>query len=220
MGYGEEKRVPRGAVIITFWPSLDEIEDDSLENGYSAGLTGFYKSLEELLRENQVAWSQAPTAVRGGMPRLTTYTDNHRERGSPVARFAPPELSDFLFWLGTSGTGAAVYSLLRLWVQDRNGRKLRVKVGGIEVEATQLKPEQFEEIFDFLRRREKEGKRIEATEVARFLKSHGLKAVDASQAAEDERHHDRLRSAVLARRHAAEQKRLKRLKKRKPNVST
>jgi hypothetical protein len=38
----------------------------------------------------------------------------------------------------TSGVLTAAYRLLETWVKARNGRKLKIKVGDIEVEATQM----------------------------------------------------------------------------------
>jgi len=42
------------------------------------------------------------------------------------------------------------YHLLKTWVDAKNGRKLKIKVGDIEVEATQMKEEDVLRIFELL----------------------------------------------------------------------
>jgi hypothetical protein len=43
----------------------------------------------------------------------------------------------------TAAVYKALYQLLKLWVNARNGRKLKIKAGDIEVEATQMKEATF-----------------------------------------------------------------------------
>jgi hypothetical protein len=43
--------------------------------------------------------------------------------------------------------------LLKAWIENRNGRKLRIKVGDIEIEATQMKEEDVLRIFALLEER-------------------------------------------------------------------
>lgn len=54
--------------------------------------------------------------------------------------------------VGVTGTGiaAGLYRLLKLWVDTQNGRKLKIKVGDIEVEATQMKEADVLRIFELL----------------------------------------------------------------------
>jgi hypothetical protein len=46
--------------------------------------------------------------------------------------------------------GSTSYKLLKTWVDARNGRKLKIKVGDIEVEAAQMKEEDVLRIFELL----------------------------------------------------------------------
>jgi hypothetical protein len=50
----------------------------------------------------------------------------------------------------SSGAVVAAYRLLKIWVKARNGRKLKIKVGDVEVEATQMKEEDVLRIFELL----------------------------------------------------------------------
>jgi hypothetical protein len=43
-----------------------------------------------------------------------------------------------------------IYQLMKLWVDERNGRKLKIKVGDIEVEATQMKEEDVIRLLELL----------------------------------------------------------------------
>src|SRR3954447_26474635 len=52
--------------------------------------------------------------------------------------------------LVSSGAAVGAYQILKTWVDARNGRKLKIKVGDIEVEATQMKEEDVLRIFELL----------------------------------------------------------------------
>src|SRR4051794_14551764 len=52
----------------------------------------------------------------------------------------------------TSGVLTAAYRLLETWVKARNGRKLKIKVGDVEVEATQMKEKDVLRIFELLQK--------------------------------------------------------------------
>jgi hypothetical protein len=79
-----------------------------------------------------------------------------KPRSSNAARYSPPPpelpavVHDVLVAIGSSGITVAVYSLLKTWVDARNGRKLKIKVGDIEVEATQMKEKDVLRIFELL----------------------------------------------------------------------
>jgi hypothetical protein len=52
--------------------------------------------------------------------------------------------------VASSGALVGAYNLLKTWVEARNGRKLKIKVGDIEVEATQMKERDVMRIFELL----------------------------------------------------------------------
>jgi hypothetical protein len=58
---------------------------------------------------------------------------------------------EFLTLIGSTGVAAVIYKLLRLWVDSRNGRKLKVKIGDLEVEATQLDVDNFLSVLKEIR---------------------------------------------------------------------
>ena len=119
--------------VISFWPSEQEIQDSACENGYLAGLTEFYNSLDEL---------RNALVVQYVGHQVYTYVSRH-EGTRRIGAF-PPEVAEFLFTLfEVLAEGAILYKLIRLWVEFKNGRKIRVKVDNIEVEATQLSEKQF-----------------------------------------------------------------------------
>lgn len=65
--------------------------------------------------------------------------------------------------------GAALGFVLRGWIDSRNGRKLKIRVGEIEVDATQMKETDVVRIFDLLQEKA-EGRRIR-----NMLMEHGSK---------------------------------------------
>ena len=57
---------------------------------------------------------------------------------------------DAVVAIASSGLTASVLTLMKTWVEARNGRKLRIKVGDIEVEVTQMAEKDVLRIFDLL----------------------------------------------------------------------
>lgn len=51
-----------------------------------------------------------------------------------------------------SGVVTGCYQLLKAWIDARNGRRLKIRVGDIEVEATQMKEEDVLRIFELLQK--------------------------------------------------------------------
>jgi hypothetical protein len=62
-----------------------------------------------------------------------------------------PLIDEIGLWIASGGAVAAAYRLLRAWVETRNGRRIKISVDGIELEATQLNEEQFLRLFDRIR---------------------------------------------------------------------
>src|SRR4051794_25459906 len=52
--------------------------------------------------------------------------------------------------LVSSGLALGMYRVAKTWVNARNGRKLKIRIGDIEVEATQMKEEDVFRIFELL----------------------------------------------------------------------
>src|SRR4051812_42884318 len=67
----------------------------------------------------------------------------------PAWLFAPV-LRDAFAAVISTGIAAGAYNILKTWVDARNGRKLKIKVGDIEVEATQMKEADVLRIFELL----------------------------------------------------------------------
>lgn len=138
------------SLVISFWPSVQEIEESSLSDGYMAGLAEFYDSVNQLYEDAVKKWKEASEEDRQHCPRLTEYTGFALDCGRKISRNAPPEIIQFLLSLGTSGLAVGLYSLLRLWIEAKNGRKLRIKFGDFEVEGTQMTPEQFQKFVELI----------------------------------------------------------------------
>jgi hypothetical protein len=51
---------------------------------------------------------------------------------------ALPDLKDALIAADSSGLTVGMYRLMKMWIDARNGRRLRISVGDVEVEATQM----------------------------------------------------------------------------------
>jgi len=62
-----------------------------------------------------------------------------------------PGFLDLAALIGSSGLAVGIYNLLRLWVESRNGRRIRIKIGEFEVEATQLDQESFVKLVETIR---------------------------------------------------------------------
>jgi hypothetical protein len=131
------KEVPDDAVVLEFWPAPAELQMSKKIEAYLGNLTDFYGSVDNLkadLKTNDVEYER--------------WTDDTMEEGLPTARAFPPEIIALLLLLGPGGLGLVLYKLLRLWVDLINGRKIKVVVDNIEIDATQLTEKQFHRLFE------------------------------------------------------------------------
>jgi hypothetical protein len=55
----------------------------------------------------------------------------------------PQFIKDILLVAASSGTTAFLFQLIRSWIDSKNGRRLRVRLGDLELEATQMKSDEF-----------------------------------------------------------------------------
>jgi hypothetical protein len=62
----------------------------------------------------------------------------------------PGIVHDVVLAVASSGITTTVYQLLKTWVEARNGRRLKLKMGDIEVEASQIPEKDVLRIFDLL----------------------------------------------------------------------
>lgn len=151
---------------VAFWPSFDE----------RRGSMRFYRSLDEVknnLRDNHIDFQ--------------VWRDISTEEGQQVSRGMPPPIAELILYLGTSGIAVALYELLRLWIEAKNGRKIRVKMGDFEVEATQMSEKQFRRLFEILNERQKANEREKHEESLRQkLAVEGLGLIDAKQSEQEE----------------------------------
>jgi len=60
-----------------------------------------------------------------------------------VEYFELPGFIDLATLISSTGLGVGIYKLLRLWLDSRNGRRIRIKIGDVELEATQLTKDDF-----------------------------------------------------------------------------
>ncbi len=132
-------------IVLRLYPSIQEIKESSLTNSYMGGLDEFYKSIHTLLQSFEDEFYKIDNAQdREKFPSVKGPL------GSRIHRNAPLTIAEIVMYLGTSGITVAVYELLRLWVESRNGRKIRIKMGDFEVEATQMSVKEFQRLFEIL----------------------------------------------------------------------
>ncbi len=133
-------------VLVELWPSLAEIQESEESNEYKGRLTEFYDSIDSLMQSLRL--SNLPARA---------FTDNHLKRGEPASRMHPPEIVEIVACIGSGGAALALafYKILKLWVDFKNGRRIKVVDGGMEIEATQLTPEQFMELIELLTEKRK-----------------------------------------------------------------
>lgn len=122
----------KAELSIELWPSPSEIRLKDEYGPYYAGLEGFYNSLPALVEnldrlEVRIEW-------------VRTY---NIEGGRRVRRAFPPETVELLAWLASSGVAAGLWKTLDLWTRYKNGRRIKVKFSGIEIETTQLGEKEF-----------------------------------------------------------------------------
>lgn len=115
-----------------FWPSDSEILESKKKNVYLGNFTEFYESVDrikdQLMREK--------------------YLWFHEFREQPSANFESPPIIEVLISLSAGGGAVGLYKLLQEWVKYINGRKIRVRYGGIEFETTHMSKKEFLRFFD------------------------------------------------------------------------
>jgi hypothetical protein len=84
-------------------------------------------------------------------------------RSGPVQKFNYPEkppaipselvkyIADFLIATASVPTGTLIYDAIRSWLQPKNERRIRVKIGDVEVESDQLSVDEFKQLLAFVR---------------------------------------------------------------------
>ncbi len=137
----------KGNYLIKFHPSIQEISESTSGNEYLGGLTEFYISLKDLDESFKKLFFELSQKERKNTPRLEEYTGISIEKGRKVVRAMPPEIAEYIINFGIGGASILFYKLLSLWVKKKNGRKIRVKIKDLEVEATQMTPEEFDNFF-------------------------------------------------------------------------
>jgi hypothetical protein len=113
-------------VQFTFWPSVQEIRESKSTDLYVGGLKEHLDSLTEL--EGKLANAHLYAKRAGDAFRAGLY---------------PETLLSFGLFIGSTGIAAGLYNLLKTWVDSKNGRKIRIKIGALEVETTQMSEEKF-----------------------------------------------------------------------------
>lgn len=172
-------------IVVELWPSLAEIQASAENDAYKGRLSAFLHSVDTLLQ----------TLRSSDLP-IDAFTDNRVDKGEPAARAFPPEVVELAAWLGSSGVALALYKALRLWVDSKNGRRIKIVDGGFEVEATQLSQKQFIELIETLRRSREEMRDKDALKSALVTQGLDPVSVDSVKRQEERR---ALKNAVRSR---------------------
>jgi hypothetical protein len=134
----------RREVFLEFWPAPEEANDARTYGG------AFHSTIKELITSHENLWHRCNDAEdRKLSPSIRLYTGEGMENGRQIRRMIPPEMAELLLTLGGGGgLATALYKLLKLWVEDRKGRRIKLKVGNHELEATNLNPKQFAKLMN------------------------------------------------------------------------
>lgn len=130
------------------------MEEPYEEISYLKGLTYFFESVNKLVGDVEADfYKESVPAERAKFPVVRSYTTASLEQGESVARISPPEIAEITMQIvGAGGIAAAAYSLIRRWVEAKNGRRIRVQLGDFEIEASQLSHEEFETVCNIIMR--------------------------------------------------------------------
>jgi hypothetical protein len=84
---------------------------------------------------------------------LNRYLGEPNPPQDPICGEVPSIVNAVAVAIASSGLTATVLGLLRAWIDARNGRKLKIKVGDIEVEATQMAEKDILHLFDLIQQK-------------------------------------------------------------------
>ncbi len=132
--------------IVWFWfvPAPDEaLSDILLEGPFPQSV---YTILDRYRDELNTSFDVEP------WPALIEREERRRKRKGHyfLAAELPAVVHDIIVAIASSGVTATVLALLKAWVDARNGRQVRIKVGDIEVEATQMPEKDVLRLFDLI----------------------------------------------------------------------
>jgi hypothetical protein len=155
----QHKNEHGGVVRFLFVPANDESAENVFNCNRGEWSSAFDRNQRCVDRRGFVLevapWPALDERVERELREL--YEEQRRETSDPpgtmrcnVVPAVPSVINDALVAIASSGLTAGVLALIKTWVDARNGRKLKIKVGDIEVEATQMKEEDVLRIFELL----------------------------------------------------------------------
>ena len=130
--------IAKDRIIVELWPSPSELPAASKKKSLFAE---FHASVDSLLHD-----------INFLDLKVEPFTNANLHKGEPVARAGPPLVVELAAWLGPGGIALALYKVLKLWIESKNGRRFKVVDGDLEVEATQLTQDQFVALFELIRK--------------------------------------------------------------------
>jgi len=139
--------------VFLFIPSPEDIRQYEGDDTYFCGLAEVRKEVDSIVDSLQKEFYDIESVSdRRAIPRLSVM--EREEAGNT------PELIVQVGALFASGAVTTLlYRLISEWIKNRNGRKFRVKLpDGLEIEATQLRQNEFEPLVELMHERYCSGK--------------------------------------------------------------
>lgn len=91
-----------------------------------------------------------------------------------VTYFEWPGFLDLATLVSCTGGGVGIYKMLRLWLESRKGRRIRLKIDDVELEATQMTSKDFLRLLESalkMRNQERQKRRPEGLEGSSMARS-------------------------------------------------
>jgi len=135
--------MPELSLILV--PGREELSNYTGSNSYYCGLEEIRESIDELLITVTQQFFNDDPKNRNEWPMLNSV-EVKQECG-----FEPEVIFKLALTLVSGTVGISFFKLLKMWIEERNGRKIRVKLpNGFEVDTTQLKHKEFSKLFEEL----------------------------------------------------------------------
>jgi GNAT superfamily N-acetyltransferase len=129
------------------WISYADVAPDNL-----SVVETMVKRLGLVVEESGVRW--APLVARQSedvTKRNTEKVLDYVQRPASVGPALLKLISDSIIVAASSGATTLVYQAIRGWIDTRNGRRIKLKIGELELETTQLSQEEFLRLLSVVR---------------------------------------------------------------------
>ena len=133
--------------------------DNEKQSGQEILMIQLYKAPNERYEELDQSLEELKSKLNANHTKSIRWKSD-----AGISYFDWPGFMDLAALVTTTGAGLGIYNLLKLWLDNKNGRRFRIKIGDVEVEATQMKEDDFMKLVDRALEKNRENTELKESE--------------------------------------------------------